>query len=765
MPEPFDPLFASLANYGQQVAYSQLQRGAATPRTPLSALIDAALGQGQAQQPSASEQPQAKAPGSATPSVAGTGPQTPTNALDYFKPLPTQKGKRIAGFQPGDITSPASAGLPPEQQAFLNAIAAPESSFRYDVRYSPKGDQTFTDMTKHPAIFERTPTGQLSSAAGRYQFTKSTWDEMGGGDFSPQMQDKRAWELASRLYHRAYGGDLQAELQAHGFSPRVVRALASTWPSLRTKSGQARSVYNYSINKFGAQPAGEGKGAAPGPQSSSGEFQVAGDLLPFPPSNNPDVTHAPQTGIPMTPGGLTNARDLIKGGKLKFTPGGMQQMKQNLEQLAPGGQVPFAQNQPASPQEQQVAESPILAFASEHFDASHPELKAAMLTRGAQKLLAMPGEGGGGGPGPTGPSGPVTVKAPAIRWPNGKVTEGSVHADAYQKGLDAGMKAPARGAVEQGFTLSDGSFVSREEAMKIAVGQRQVPSSKMQYKSLTSDDLKPGSSDKYYGPGGPGGTKKNVLTDALGSWLGISAAPAAQEALPQAPQMSQFPSKAEARFAQQNENFRGTGFEHWTGGQQFNKATYDFEHPSMDERALWGPEAGKNVPGSQHTGDYYSRIALAANRNPIAALGFDPRAFNVTPDQPKALNTTAVGLYNQQADHGWANESSPTGMLHESIHRGLEFLRQNSPEANSIINSMPDEEYIVRWMMQKYAGNPEPGEAAKAAKVFGNKGVPIGQQQINRANMMFKHDPSLNKKLVKLIRIAQQIIGKRGGPR
>jgi muramidase (phage lysozyme) len=128
------------------------------------------------------------------------------------------------------------AELSPVARALLETIAGPESKGDYNVLY---GGGQFDDYSDHPrqyVMIQSGPNkGKYSSAAGKYQFLGSTWDDqaekLGLTDFSPASQDAAAWNLAVEEYKRDTGRDLEADLAAGDIS-RVAPSLKNQWTSL-----------------------------------------------------------------------------------------------------------------------------------------------------------------------------------------------------------------------------------------------------------------------------------------------------------------------------------------------------------------------------------------------------------------------------------------------------------------------------------------------------------------------------------------------------
>jgi muramidase (phage lysozyme) len=159
---------------------------------------------------------------------------------------------------------PVAKDLKPHEAALLNGIAGGESAGKYNVRYTPSGGATFQLTGMHPGIYEPGPDGP-SSAAGRYQFVKSTWDSLpaeakGDGTFSPENQDRAALWLARRDYRKATGGDLDADLQNEGFSPRIQKALAPTWQALKGNHGRHAETYRATATRYAEGGGGDASG-------------------------------------------------------------------------------------------------------------------------------------------------------------------------------------------------------------------------------------------------------------------------------------------------------------------------------------------------------------------------------------------------------------------------------------------------------------------------------------------------------------------------
>lgn len=140
----------------------------------------------------------------------------------FQKAFPNQVGSEATSGlidSNGRVISTASINMSPQERALLDTIAHGESP-----NYNTIVDgESFNDFSDHPRVFGKVNTD--STAAGRYQFTKTTWDGTVSEynkrypdnpitDFSPENQDRAALYLAQKDYRTRTGRDLQADLNS-----------------------------------------------------------------------------------------------------------------------------------------------------------------------------------------------------------------------------------------------------------------------------------------------------------------------------------------------------------------------------------------------------------------------------------------------------------------------------------------------------------------------------------------------------------------------
>jgi len=119
-----------------------------------------------------------------------------------------------------------------------------------------------------------------------------------------------------------------------------------------------------------------------------------------------------------------------------------------------------------------------------------------------------------------------------------------------------------------------------------------------------------------------------------------------------------------------------------------------------------------NAATKQDMGTMMAQAALAANRIPVAHLAFDPSHAAI---DTKIDNPTLGGVYSPSNDSMYVANSSPSSLVHESIHRGIAKLKQD-PALAELFKSLPNEEYIVRYLMATQAGDPEKGQGEAGDK-------------------------------------------------
>lgn len=152
-----------------------------------------------------------------------------------------------------------------------------------------------------------------------------------------------------------------------------------------------------------------------------------------------------------------------------------------------------------------------------------------------------------------------------------------------------------------------------------------------------------------------------------------------------------------------------------------------------------------NIDERAKIGTLYAQGALAVNRSAIATLGFKPDNTELSTGLGRL---TTAGATDNETGKMWVNVAEgrrPSTIVHESIHNGLDVLRKRSPEAKEIMKKLPNEEYVVRYMMAKKMGNPEEGNGDLADK------------QIKTALSLFGLDDRYGKYVDQLEEIAAEV--------
>jgi len=247
------------------------------------------------------------------------------------------------------------------------------------------------------------------------------------------------------------------------------------------------------------------------------------------------------------------------------------------------------------------------------------------------------------------------------------------------------------------------------------------------------------------------------------SWLtgGAQATPSPPQMTP-APPMGAYPNSDDVAFAKKAGFGYGNPAESFIEGKAAQVLKPDTDGMKIEDivKATKDPKSvsvidtEKDPIAGKQLDDVYTKAALAVNRMPIAALGFEPRKAAMDVQLGKA---NLGGLYSPSEDTMWVNSTYPSALVHESTHRGINLLRGN-PEAKQILGDMPNEEAIVRYLMAKQGGDDEKGLG--------------GISDAQREGALYSFDKGLRsntyqKNLQSLDKIAQDMIAKRNprGPR
>lgn len=247
--------------------------------------------------------------------------------------------------------------------------------------------------------------------------------------------------------------------------------------------------------------------------------------------------------------------------------------------------------------------------------------------------------------------------------------------------------------------------------------------------------------------------------DSVMSWL-RGEPKATQETVNLAPPLSQYPGTTDADYARKygfdygsgnepyldNEQARLLGSNQPIGKLMGSKSksresmfvpgyAMNYVNRAFGDSMLTDPRTSVNVnlkdkANSDLRGimdNTYMRAALAANRSPLAGVGYDPNHFNVDAVSPPL---TDAGLYRPSTDQGFTTVAPDDSLVHESTHRGIQKMREAYPaETAGILKQLPEEELIVRYLMKHQAGNPEEPTGHVMESLMGAKSMDLQQQQ------------------------------------
>lgn len=146
----------------------------------------------------------------------------------------------------GSTASELSDIEDPEQRAnvkaFLDVIAESEGAGYNSLVGHGTKNSAIKDLSRHPGIIGMWTADGPSTAAGRYQITKTTWDSLSHGGkapFTPEAQDAAAIELLKRrgAWQHVLAGDFVA----------AAKKLGNEWQSLPTGTSPNQGKRNWSF--------------------------------------------------------------------------------------------------------------------------------------------------------------------------------------------------------------------------------------------------------------------------------------------------------------------------------------------------------------------------------------------------------------------------------------------------------------------------------------------------------------------------------------
>jgi len=222
--------------------------------------------------------------------------------------------------------------------------------------------------------------------------------------------------------------------------------------------------------------------------------------------------------------------------------------------------------------------------------------------------------------------------------------------------------------------------------------------------------ITPGGGNTEYVPGGYelsypkeytwGETFKDLAARLTGDLVGDRKLPPNKIFFPEVEQ--KYPGKEDVELARKYQTQYGNPLSgHFEEGSKGRTVSESFA-PRVLSGGLYN-----NVPYVARTkeqSDILMQAQIAANRSPIAALGYDPRELLTTPYEKAKFNFS--GSTEDKAPYQmWAHERYPDTIVHEAMHRGLRKMEENGFKLPENVN----EETFVRALKYRYFGDVEMG--------------------------------------------------------
>ena len=236
-----------------------------------------------------------------------------------------------------------------------------------------------------------------------------------------------------------------------------------------------------------------------------------------------------------------------------------------------------------------------------------------------------------------------------------------------------------------------------------------------------------------------GQTFKDLANSVTGGLVGEQKDPKTKMFFPTAKQ--EYPSKEDAEFARKSEFGHGNPATAHTKEGSLGRVVDESQVVRVVNGGLYNKLP--YVARTKEQGDALMQAQLAANRSAIASLGYDPRELVTTPVGKKEFS--AVGATNVKAPYSmWVHEGFPSTYVHESMHRGLNKLKEAG------VKIPEDDETLVRAMMWRYFGDTEKGKGAlgdeqvedgKTALRYGKYSQMIDELEAQAAQVIAKNRP------------------------